>query len=222
MKQWECTVCGYIHQGDTPPDECPVCGADRSKFVLLTDTPKPQATPDPRGAAQPSQTTGSAPQQPEKIGSAPQQPQKPLLRYPQALTRLHGHPITVHVPNGVLPVSVLFMLLSVWFDSASLAVAAKYNLYFVTLAMPAVILTGLGDWVNVYKGRLTRVFSTKMICAGIVTVMCLTLSIWWLVQPEIYLGNPARVATFVVFHLIALAAAIVAGWYGGKLVFPKK
>lgn len=32
-KKWKCTVCGYIHEGDEPPDFCPVCGSDRSKFV---------------------------------------------------------------------------------------------------------------------------------------------------------------------------------------------
>lgn len=32
-KRWECTVCGYVHDGDEPPASCPVCGADRSRFV---------------------------------------------------------------------------------------------------------------------------------------------------------------------------------------------
>ena len=35
MKKWECTVCGYIHEGAEPPEICPVCGADRSKFVEI-------------------------------------------------------------------------------------------------------------------------------------------------------------------------------------------
>jgi rubredoxin len=26
-KIWICPVCGYIHYGSQPPDECPVCGA---------------------------------------------------------------------------------------------------------------------------------------------------------------------------------------------------
>ena len=25
MKKFVCTVCGYIHEGDTPPERCPVC-----------------------------------------------------------------------------------------------------------------------------------------------------------------------------------------------------
>jgi rubredoxin len=32
-RRWKCTVCGYIHEGEEPPENCPVCGADRSKFV---------------------------------------------------------------------------------------------------------------------------------------------------------------------------------------------
>lgn len=31
---WICTVCGYVHVGDEPPELCPVCGADRSLFEL--------------------------------------------------------------------------------------------------------------------------------------------------------------------------------------------
>jgi mannose-6-phosphate isomerase-like protein (cupin superfamily) len=33
MKKWRCTVCGYIHEGSEPPDECPNCGAPKEKFV---------------------------------------------------------------------------------------------------------------------------------------------------------------------------------------------
>ena len=27
-----CTVCGYVHEGDNPPAECPVCKAPAEKF----------------------------------------------------------------------------------------------------------------------------------------------------------------------------------------------
>ena len=33
LKRWKCTECGYIHTGTQPPDVCPICGADRGKFV---------------------------------------------------------------------------------------------------------------------------------------------------------------------------------------------
>jgi rubrerythrin len=32
MKKWVCTVCGYVHTGDSAPDSCPTCKAPASKF----------------------------------------------------------------------------------------------------------------------------------------------------------------------------------------------
>ena len=36
MKKFVCTVCGYVHEGDTPPAQCPICkvGADKFKGVV--------------------------------------------------------------------------------------------------------------------------------------------------------------------------------------------
>ena len=39
MKQWKCTVCGYIHQGKYPPKNAPQCGADINRFILLEECP---------------------------------------------------------------------------------------------------------------------------------------------------------------------------------------
>ena len=32
MKKYVCTVCGYVHEGDSAPEKCPVCGVPASKF----------------------------------------------------------------------------------------------------------------------------------------------------------------------------------------------
>lgn len=33
MKKFVCSVCGYVHEGDTPPEHCPQCKAPASKFT---------------------------------------------------------------------------------------------------------------------------------------------------------------------------------------------
>ena len=33
MKKFVCTVCGYVHEGETAPEVCPVCGVGADKFV---------------------------------------------------------------------------------------------------------------------------------------------------------------------------------------------
>lgn len=36
-KKWICTVCGYVHEGDTPPEKCPQCKVPASKFKELEE-----------------------------------------------------------------------------------------------------------------------------------------------------------------------------------------
>lgn len=32
MKKWKCIICGEIVEGETAPEECPVCGVPADKF----------------------------------------------------------------------------------------------------------------------------------------------------------------------------------------------
>jgi len=31
-KEWQCSVCGYVHAGNNPPNECPQCGSSPKEF----------------------------------------------------------------------------------------------------------------------------------------------------------------------------------------------
>ena len=39
-KKWKCTVCGYIHEGERPPEVCPACGAFKYQFILYEPLPE--------------------------------------------------------------------------------------------------------------------------------------------------------------------------------------
>ena len=222
VRQWRCSVCGYIHKGVEPPDKCPVCGAPKSKFVLVQEE-KP-ASGKSQGESSPitpslsgmtNDTAASATQAPKTTQSI--SPYEELFK---KLSKLHAHPISVHIPNGVLPLTVLFTFLAFIFDAKGLAIAARYNMIFVCLTMPIVVTTGLIDWRIRFGQRLSKVFKTKMVCAGIVTFLSLVLAVWWCIQPGIYSGQAAHTGFFLFLNLANLAAAVIAGWYGGKLVFP--
>jgi len=49
-KQWRCTVCGYVHTGENPPEICPVCGVDASFFELVTEEKEANASTDIKSA----------------------------------------------------------------------------------------------------------------------------------------------------------------------------
>jgi flavorubredoxin/NADPH-dependent 2,4-dienoyl-CoA reductase/sulfur reductase-like enzyme len=36
VRVWQCLVCGYVHEGDAPPDACPVCGVGPDQFTETT------------------------------------------------------------------------------------------------------------------------------------------------------------------------------------------
>lgn len=39
-KTWKCSVCGYIHEGDEPPEECPQCSSSSKEYSELKDKQK--------------------------------------------------------------------------------------------------------------------------------------------------------------------------------------
>ncbi|MCI1723670.1 MAG: NADH peroxidase [Lachnospiraceae bacterium] len=33
MAKWVCSVCGYVYEGENPPEQCPICKAPAEKFI---------------------------------------------------------------------------------------------------------------------------------------------------------------------------------------------
>ena len=155
MKYWKCTVCGYIHQGDEAPETCPLCKATKDKFEEMPEEEGKEAKQvyEKRMAkrkakqAQPEAGTASVSQTTAPAAAAPAtRTMGALDRIIELMTKEKAHPITVHMPNGLLPVVVLFLLLSFIFDSMGFAQASFYNLVVVLLAMPMVLFSGYADW----------------------------------------------------------------------------
>ena len=220
QKQWKCLVCGYVHTGREPPNKCPVCGADKSQFVQVESDSAPRQ-------AKPSKTI---PTQDQRVDQAARiLSQQSMTRTGHSIfqlsarmefiTRLHGHPIAVHIPNGVLPLSFLFTLLAVAFKSEAFATAASYNIAFVCLSMPIVVISGFIDWYNRFNARWAKIFSIKLICGIGVGIISLIITLMWFIQPEIYQEFSSRLIIFLVLNVVNLITAAVAGYYGGKLVF---
>lgn len=205
-RRWRCSVCGYIHTGPAPPQNCPVCGADKSRFVLL-DAPDDEAQP---------QVEETAPEQtPSPVDHAPAFWQ-PYRRWIDFTIEYHAHPIAVHIPNGVVPITVAMVFLAAIFDWPAIGHAAVYNMGFVLLSMPVVLLTGYLHWQFKFGGNMTGLFKWKIICGATVLALSLILFLWGLVSP-----NAARHpgAVYLLLHVLMLAVAGIAGWLGGKLVF---
>lgn len=220
-QQWHCAVCGYVHTGISAPLACPVCGADQDRYAVVDPS-----TPPPAKEIEKEPAFAKAPRSysslPEKEASTAENHSR-LEWVLDKMVDLHAHPIAVHIPNGVLPMAVIFLLLGILFDSHSLSMVAFYNLIFIALAMPIVLFSGYNDWQRRFGGHLTNVFLTKMICGGVVLIGTFSGVIWRLFDPEVILPSASGRWSYLLLHMVVLAAAIVAGFCGGKLIiFPQK
>ena len=204
MKTWKCTVCGYIHTGEEPPEFCPVCKADKSKFVLISDSGSHQGG-----------TQGSG--NPGEQGKGPAAHDSKMLT--NIVLKLHLHPISTHTPNGVLPMAVLFYALTIALQWSSFEIPAFYSLVFVLLVMPAVLFTGFVEWRKRYHGAWTSLFVMKIVCAAIVALSLLILVLWRVFNPGVAVAGSSAAWPFLLLQVLMLGAVGIAGHLGGKLIF---
>jgi rubredoxin len=210
VKRWRCAVCGYVHTGDEPPEKCPVCDAPKQMFQEIDADGKALGELDTKELD-------------PAVSLALQKGQKPSTslfdKFAKLSMKLHLHPITTHFPNGILPAVVVFLGLSVYFNIVSLETAAYYNLIFVLLMLPMVLLTGFIEWQKRYMGIKTAIFITKIICSLIVLGAVNVLVFWRLLDPGVMAeGSPSRLI-YLGIAAGMLAAVGIAGHLGGKLVF---
>lgn len=198
MKKWECTVCGYIHEGDEPPENCPICGAGAEYFKEIVEEQEESAP-----AAVKPESAASVAVEPTGLAAL--------------VMKLHLHPISVHTPNGVLPLALVFLALAIIFGLAGFELAAFYNLVFVLLTMPVVILTGYLEWQNRYKGIRSKIFITKIGASMVATTSLLAMVVWRLIEPQV--ATSANRWIYLLLCAVMVGAVGLAGHMGGKLVF---
>lgn len=213
---WVCGVCGYLHKGETPPDTCPVCAAGKAAFTPYPETGE-NVPQDPPQTADPQATPMAPEEEVPTEDPAPSDGVHPYIPLMDALIKEHhAHPISVHFPNGVIPVAVFFFLMGALFPASSFSLAAYFNLTMVFLALPLVLYTGYVEWRDNYRMALTPVFKIKIGCAAATTACVSILVIWRSFSPD------AGGILYALLHIVALITTGVAGHYGGKLVFQKK
>lgn len=222
MKYWQCSVCRYIHEGDEPPEKCPVCGVDSSKFVEISEADLPESK---RKKSAPKESSPAAEPESREKESVPaaealkeSESSSGLLNIVEALlVKYHAHPVSVHTPNGVLPMAVVLYILAWLFNSDLLAKTAMVSQIFVVLSLPFVIYTGTVEWRKKYNAAMTSIFKIKIVAAAMTAATCIITLAWYLIDPQLLSSGKATV--FILINLLMLACAGTAGHIGGKLVF---
>lgn len=220
MKVWQCKVCKYIHRGDTPPEKCPICGVDASKFVEIDEASIPEKMPKrkkPERKKNGAKFDSGSSKIDEGPAPIPAVDKTGFEKISFLLVKHHAHPILVHTPNGILPIAAILWLAAWIFDYDLLSRVAFINLIFVILAFPLVIFTGILEWKKKFNGALTMIFKLKILAAALTTVSCVICFVWYLIDPKVLLSPKAWI--FLCINILMLIAAGIAGHIGGKLVY---
>ena len=183
--QWKCTICNYVHEGDQPPDICPVCKKPKEFF-------EPE--------------TSSSGHHHQGISGL--------------IEKLHLHPVSAHMPNGALPLSLLAWLAFLLTGEASLERTSTYLTLVAMAVAPVTFYTGWSDARHRFGSTTTGVFPEKkrwswvLMVVAVVTVVW-RLSIGWSEAP----GGGVEIAVYTALLLAGNALTARLGMLGGKLVF---
>ncbi len=212
MKKWICNVCGYIHEGEDPPRTCPLCSAPAAEFSPVNE--EASKTAKTKTTAVPSGDTGDSQVLPGFVKN------NRLLKFLAGHFPLFQfHPITAHFPNGLIPVSVFFLVLAILFDPSCVEMTAFYLLCAATVVAPFTVITGIYNWKTRYKGAVTSKFMFKLYGGIIFTILGVITIGWRLVNPEV-VETTAGLYLLVNLALLGLVGAL--GHIGGGLVFAGK
>lgn len=191
-KIWRCDVCGYLHEGVSPPESCPLCHATADKFELV------------EAAASASLATTI----------------KEELR--QMRATFAPHAVSAHFPAALIPTAVLFLLLAVISTNRPLEFVAFSLLVVILISLPLTILTGFLIWQKNYQKSRTAIFIKKICLAGALLLIALPTLLWRWSNPELLASGGVVVVFYLLLHFLMLVCVTFLGHYGGMLVSAKR
>ncbi len=190
QKRWRCKVCGYVHQGETAPDVCPVCGVGSDMFELMKEEGNDE--PSPAGI-------------------------KGLLQ--EMTDSFMPHAVMAHFPNALLPTLALFLTLYLLFGLKTLDHGIYLLLVLVPLSALATLATGIFSWKRHYDAARSQIFHRKLILGVCLVMICCEMLLLRYDNPELLSSMGFSTWFFLALAGAALFCVTMLGHYGGMLVF---
>ncbi len=239
--KWICTVCGYVHEGDSPPDVCPVCGQPKEMFEKAEEMPASTSQAPAGGTSKKSGKKsgrwrctvcnyiheGTEPPDMCPVCGAGKEAFVPETDSPEhhhrgfggLIEKLHLHPVSAHFPNGALPLALLAWLIYLVSGDSSFERTSFYLMLVATLAVPFTALTGWSDAKHRFGTTTTGVFPEKKLWSLVLTGVTLGMAGWRLFLGWTHVPNGLEIVVYTVLLVAATALVARLGMLGGKLVF---
>ena len=125
------------------------------------------------------------------------------------------HAALVHMPMGLIVGAFIFAWLSTILKRERLAVSAYHCIVLAFLFLFPVILFGIMDWRNFYRGSWLMQVKVKMILAG-------TLFFLSLIAVIIGFRRKEGLKVLLTFYTFCFITVILLGWFGARLVYGER
>jgi hypothetical protein len=127
------------------------------------------------------------------------------------------HAVAAHFSNGLIPVAVLYLLLSLPAGDPFYEHTVIHLMVVVLLAVPVSFVSGIIDWKKKYNGAKAPVFVKKIRLAIALCVLAAGATSIRLFDPGV-MGEPGLLHwAYVLMLLASLPVVVLLGHYGGKL-----
>jgi hypothetical protein len=145
---------------------------------------------------------------------------------PRFLKEMHStfilHAVASHFSNGLIPVAVLFMVLSLTTANPYFEHTVLHLLIVSFCIIPVSFISGIRDWQIKFHGRRAPIFQRKIM----LSIMLLLLGGFALAlrlsHPDVLSGQGTALYLYVGSLFLMLPIVILLGHLGGKLIFPSR
>lgn len=127
------------------------------------------------------------------------------------------HAIAAHFSNGLIPVAVLYLLLTLSTGSIYFEHTVEHLIVIVLMAVPVSFFSGVHDWKKKYRGAKAPVFVKKIRLSALLFLLCASAVAIRLTIPEVMTGQGIEHWLYLALLFSMLPVVTLLGHYGGKL-----
>ena len=127
------------------------------------------------------------------------------------------HAIAAHFSNGLIPVAVLYLLLTLSTGNVYFEHTIEHLIVIVLLAIPVSFFSGIHDWKKKYRAARAPIFMNKIKLSGLLFFLCATAAGIRLSIPDVMSRDGIDHWIYRALLFSMLPVVTLLGHYGGKL-----
>jgi hypothetical protein len=127
------------------------------------------------------------------------------------------HAIAAHFSNGLIPVAVLYLLLTLSTGDTYFEHTVEHLIVIVLMAVPVSFFSGIHDWKTKYRSAKAPVFVKKIRLSGLLFLLTASAVSIRLIIPDVMSRSGLEHWLYIALLFFMLPVVTLLGHYGGKL-----